>query len=163
MSTNNIGVEKLYEITFHIAHPDSHLASSANPIHFVQRLDYSTSGVLCIARNKAAAARAGKLFENRLTRKYYLAVVRGHVDFEMGDIEYEVGESLTLVLPDPQEPLDIQTPDCFFSESTFSEKWKSETCLYKYRSKEEFLNVCDIIDKFNVIGVRYKMFKYSEE
>lgn len=45
-----------------------------------------------MARNKTAAARACKLFEHRRTRKYYLAIVRGHVDFEMGDIEFNVGE-----------------------------------------------------------------------
>lgn len=279
LSTNKMGVEKLYEsenylvvnkpydmyinsdnenekntVTYHIASPDSHLSTSANPIHFVQRLDYSTSGVLCIARNKTAAARAGKLFEHRHTRKYYLAVLRGHVDFELGDIEFDVGvdpstadschrmsamtssaslQSCTqsrsahtrtlvletgfyetdpvtvvllkpitgrrhqlrvhcaavghtvlgdytysramdiaphrmflhatrLVLPVPQEPLDIQTPEPFFSDPKFSSKWKSETCFYKYRSKEDFINTCDIIDKSYVIGVKYKLFKFSE-
>ncbi|CAG9790586.1 unnamed protein product [Diatraea saccharalis] len=78
-------------VTCHIASPDSHMSSSAYPLHFVQRLDYSTSGVLCIAKTKGAAARAGRLFEKRETRKYYLAVVRGHVNCEVADIEFDVG------------------------------------------------------------------------
>ncbi|KAG6463936.1 hypothetical protein O3G_MSEX014163 [Manduca sexta] len=78
-------------VTYHIASPDSHLSTSFQPLHFVQRLDYATSGVLCIAKNKSAAGRAGKLFEKRLTKKYYLAVVRGHVELDLADIEYDVG------------------------------------------------------------------------
>ncbi|XP_059050322.1 RNA pseudouridylate synthase domain-containing protein 1-like [Achroia grisella] len=78
-------------VTCHIACHDSHLSTSTHPLHFVQRLDYATSGVLCIAKNKAAAATAGKLFEKRETRKYYLAIVRGHVKFELADVQYNVG------------------------------------------------------------------------
>lgn len=47
-------------VTCHIASHDSHLSTSANPLYFIQRLDYSTSGVLCIAKNKTTAALAGK-------------------------------------------------------------------------------------------------------
>ncbi|XP_063835953.1 RNA pseudouridylate synthase domain-containing protein 1-like [Ostrinia nubilalis] len=111
-----MGVEKLYEsdsflvvnkpfdmyinsddenekntVTQHIASPDSHLSTSANPLHFVQRLDYSTSGVMCIAKTKSAAGRAGRLFERRQTKKYYLAVVRGHLKYDVADIEFDVG------------------------------------------------------------------------
>uniref|UniRef100_A0A2A4K5H1 Pseudouridine synthase RsuA/RluA-like domain-containing protein n=1 Tax=Heliothis virescens TaxID=7102 RepID=A0A2A4K5H1_HELVI len=238
-------------VTYHIAAPDSHHSSSVFPLHFVQRLDYATSGVLCIAKNKSSAARAGKLFEKRLTMKYYLAVVRGHVAFEVADIEFNVGVDPTtadsshrmsalttseaserclqsrhahtralrletgyydnspvtvlllkpitgrrhqlrvhcsavghtilgdytysgtrdsmphrmflhatrLVLPLPQELLDIQTSEPFFSDPKFSIKWKSETAYYKYRNKEDFLAVCDILNKSYVIGVQYKMYK----
>lgn len=44
------------------------------------------------AKNKNAAGQAGKLFEKRKTCKYYLAIVRGHVDFELADVEYDVGK-----------------------------------------------------------------------
>ena len=43
---------------------------------FVHRLDYSTSGSLCIALNKNAAAIAGDKFKNREVIKEYLALVR---------------------------------------------------------------------------------------
>ncbi|XP_045782987.1 RNA pseudouridylate synthase domain-containing protein 1-like [Maniola jurtina] len=85
-------------VTCHIASHDSHLSTSTSPLYFVHRLDYSTSGILCIAKNKTAAGRAGKLFEKRLTSKYYLAIVRGHIlNFELADIRYAVG-----VDPSPQ-------------------------------------------------------------
>ncbi|KAJ8706769.1 hypothetical protein PYW07_012847 [Mythimna separata] len=238
-------------VTYHIAKPDSHLSSSMFPLHFVQRLDYATSGVLCIAKNKLFAARAGKLFEKRVTNKFYLAVVRGHVAFEVADIEFKVGvdpstadsshqmlaltssEALAkctqsrhahtralrletgyyednpvtvlllkpitgrrhqlrvhcravghtilgdytysgkadstphrmflhatrLVLPVHEEPLDIQTNEPFFTDPKFSTKWKSAKVYYKFRSKDDFKAVCEILNRSYVIGVQYKMFK----
>ncbi|XP_049884343.1 RNA pseudouridylate synthase domain-containing protein 1-like [Pectinophora gossypiella] len=236
-------------VTHHIASGDSHLSTSVNPIHFVQRLDYSTSGVLCIAKNKTAAGRAGKLFEKRETKKYYLALVRGHVQHELCDIEYDVGldpltaqtshrmlvrktpsckscvlprvahtrmflletgyydkdpvsvvllnpitgrrhqlrvhcaaightilgdytysdaadnaphrmflHAMRLVLPVDGEHLDIQTTDPFFSDKKFTDRWKSCKKYHKFQSKEDFLLICDIVDKVYVLGVRYKRF-----
>ncbi|XP_075989848.1 RNA pseudouridylate synthase domain-containing protein 1-like [Anticarsia gemmatalis] len=238
-------------VTYHIAKPDSHLSSSVYPLHFVQRLDYATSGVLCIAKNKTSAAKAGKLFEKRFTKKYYLAILRGHVAFEVADIEFNVGidqssqesshkmSALTtceasascmqsrqaqtralrletgyyegdpvsvvllkpitgrrhqlrvhcnaightilgdytysgtrdsmphrmflhatrLVLPLQNEPLDIQTPEPFYTDPRFTTKWKSEKLYYKYKNKEDFQAVCEILDKSYVVGVQYKMYK----
>ena len=51
-----------------------------SPLKWVHQLDYATSGVLCIALNRPAAARASLAFAERLTTKQYLAVVRGHLD-----------------------------------------------------------------------------------
>ncbi|CAH2987727.1 unnamed protein product [Chilo suppressalis] len=184
-------------VTCHIASPDSHLSTSSYPLHFVQRLDYSTSGVLCIAKTKGAAARAGRLFEKRETRKYYLAVVRGHVECEVADIEFDVGRrhqlrvhcscightilgdytysgradhaphrmflhATRLVLPVPSEPLDIQTPEPFFQDPQFLAKWKSERQFYKYKTKKDLLDTCEILDKPYVIGVKYKMFSCAQ-
>lgn len=58
---------------------------------FVHRLDYSTSGAICIALDKKSAAQATKLFENRKTKKYYLAVVRGHVSQDEIHVETSIG------------------------------------------------------------------------
>ena len=49
-------------------------------LKWVHQLDYATSGVLCIGLSRPAAARASLAFAERLTRKQYLAVVRGHID-----------------------------------------------------------------------------------
>ena len=49
-------------------------------LKWVHHLDYATSGVLCIGLTRPAAARASLAFAERLTRKQYLAVVRGHID-----------------------------------------------------------------------------------
>ncbi|XP_045456324.1 RNA pseudouridylate synthase domain-containing protein 1-like [Melitaea cinxia] len=234
-------------VACHIASHDSHLSSSSDPLHFVQRLDYSTSGILCIAKSKSSAARAGRLFEKRLTKKYYLAVVRGHVSFDLADIKYDVGKDLTpenshrmsaavdtsslcgeprtahtrlllletgfyggdavsvvllkpvtgrrhqlrvhtsavghpilgdytysdraditphrmflhatrLVLPFQTETLDIQTDEPFFSDHRFTSKWEGGKTLYKYRSKESFVKVCDVIDSSYTVGLKYQEF-----
>ncbi|XP_014274671.1 RNA pseudouridylate synthase domain-containing protein 1 isoform X1 [Halyomorpha halys] len=60
--------------------------------HFVHRLDFVTSGVLCLALNKKAASAAALCFENRSAKKYYMALVRGHVSGEIIDIKAAIGE-----------------------------------------------------------------------
>ncbi|XP_050360312.1 RNA pseudouridylate synthase domain-containing protein 1-like [Nymphalis io] len=232
-------------VACHIASHDSHLSTSSNPLHFAQRLDYSTSGVLCIAKTKQAAARAGRLFEKRLTRKYYVAVLRRHLQFDVADIKYAIGEDLAaegvhrmvavtggggggaraahtrllaleagayggqpatvvllkpitgrphqlrvhcmsvghtilgdytysdrkdtaphrmflhatrLVLPFQSSTLDIQTQEPFFTDERFASKWKSDRVLFKYRSKEDFASVCDVIDENLADGLRYEEF-----
>jgi RluA family pseudouridine synthase len=46
-------------------------------IRFVHRLDAETSGVLLLARSAGALSALSRLFEDRLVRKTYLAVVAG--------------------------------------------------------------------------------------
>lgn len=53
------------------------LGSFVYPVH---RLDRPTSGVLLLAKNPEAAALYGNMFAERLIRKTYLALVRGHSD-----------------------------------------------------------------------------------
>lgn len=45
-------------------------------VRFCHQLDFSTSGALCVALNKAAAGRAYKCFKERRVTKAYLALVR---------------------------------------------------------------------------------------
>jgi RluA family pseudouridine synthase len=47
-------------------------------IRFVHRLDAETSGVLLLAKSAGALSALSELFETRLVRKKYLAVVRGN-------------------------------------------------------------------------------------
>ena len=49
---------------------------------WVHRLDYATSGVVCVALSKQAARVATSAFEERVTEKQYLAVLSGYVNFE---------------------------------------------------------------------------------
>ncbi|EUB60868.1 RNA pseudouridylate synthase domain-containing protein 1 [Echinococcus granulosus] len=46
---------------------------------FVHRLDAPTSGLICIAYSPKMAGLAAKAFQNRTTKKLYIAVVWGHV------------------------------------------------------------------------------------
>nr|XP_045594005.1 RNA pseudouridylate synthase domain-containing protein 1-like isoform X1 [Procambarus clarkii] len=59
---------------------------------FAHRLDFATSGLLCIALHKKAAAAAVKCFVHKRVDKYYLALVRGHVSKEMLDIYLPIGD-----------------------------------------------------------------------
>jgi 23S rRNA-/tRNA-specific pseudouridylate synthase len=55
-----------------------------NFIRGTHQLDYATSGVLLMAKTKIAAAAACKSFEDRVTKKEYLAIVHGHIDTNTG-------------------------------------------------------------------------------
>eukprot|EP00796_Vickermania_ingenoplastis_P005897 gene5897-4213_t len=46
-------------------------------LKFVHQLDYATSGVLCLAFSKVAAAQLAHCFEMRTTQKWYVAVLVG--------------------------------------------------------------------------------------
>nr|XP_045594006.1 RNA pseudouridylate synthase domain-containing protein 1-like isoform X2 [Procambarus clarkii] len=68
---------------------------------FAHRLDFATSGLLCIALHKKAAAAAVKCFVHKRVDKYYLALVRGHVSKEMLDIYLPIDYPATKLLLKP--------------------------------------------------------------
>ncbi len=45
---------------------------------FIHRLDYATSGCLCVALTKAASRWGNKAFAQRYVTKYYVALVCWH-------------------------------------------------------------------------------------
>jgi 23S rRNA pseudouridine1911/1915/1917 synthase len=57
----------------------------------VHRLDRYTSGVLLIAKNSQVHASLAKQFEDRQTKKEYLALVEGQMRFEEGTIALPLG------------------------------------------------------------------------
>ncbi|CAL8073194.1 unnamed protein product [Orchesella dallaii] len=59
--------------------------------YFCHRLDYSTSGVLCIAKHKKACSAAVKAFEQRQSQKFYLAIVRGLISEDVLTISEPIG------------------------------------------------------------------------
>ncbi|XP_009950842.1 PREDICTED: RNA pseudouridylate synthase domain-containing protein 1 [Leptosomus discolor] len=69
-----------------LADPDTYYG-----FRFCHQLDFSTSGALCVALNKAAAGSAYKCFKDRLVTKAYLALVRGHVSQSRMTIRYARG------------------------------------------------------------------------
>ncbi|CAH8495916.1 unnamed protein product [Schistosoma turkestanicum] len=50
-----------------------------NMFHFVHRLDFPTSGLICIAYDTKVANMIKRAFEKREVKKYYLAIVWGYV------------------------------------------------------------------------------------
>ncbi|XP_062999100.1 RNA pseudouridylate synthase domain-containing protein 1 isoform X2 [Elgaria multicarinata webbii] len=73
-----------------LADPDTYYG-----FRFCHQLDFSTSGALCVALNKAAAGSAYKCFKERLVTKAYLALVRGHVQEAKITIHYAIGKNTT--------------------------------------------------------------------
>lgn len=55
-----------------------YLASSHHKLHTVHRLDYKTSGIVVLAKNKEAAREVQAQFETQEIEKHYLALVRGY-------------------------------------------------------------------------------------
>ncbi|XP_061557254.1 RNA pseudouridylate synthase domain-containing protein 1 [Phycodurus eques] len=60
---------------------------------FCHQLDFSTSGVLCVALNKAAAGQAYHCFKERTVTKAYLALVRGLVEEEIQTLDFSIGKN----------------------------------------------------------------------
>lgn len=60
--------------------------------YFVHRLDFVTSGVLCLALNKKACAVASGAIQKRISRKYYIALLRGHVSTDSMDLTDPIGK-----------------------------------------------------------------------
>ncbi|NXP53587.1 RUSD1 protein, partial [Heliornis fulica] len=73
-----------------LADPDTYYG-----FRFCHQLDFSTSGALCVALNKAAAGSAYKCFKDRLVTKAYLALVRGHVSQSRMTIRHAIGKNTT--------------------------------------------------------------------
>jgi len=59
---------------------DTFPGTNTESFKWVHQLDFATSGALCIAKNREAAALACLAFELRETTKEYIAVVEGHID-----------------------------------------------------------------------------------
>ncbi|CAL8314560.1 unnamed protein product [Arctogadus glacialis] len=73
-----------------LADPDTYYG-----FRFCHQLDFSTSGALCVALNKAAAGRAYRCFKDRTATKAYIALLRGWVEEENRTIEFSIGKTST--------------------------------------------------------------------
>ena len=63
--------------------------------HLINRLDRETSGLVLIAKEDSAARLLRHIWEKRLVRKIYLAIVHGDVDGEAGRIVEPLGRDLS--------------------------------------------------------------------
>ena len=57
----------------------------------VHRLDRETSGLIVVAKNNKAHARLAKQFEDHSIRKTYVALVKGIVQYDQGEINAPIG------------------------------------------------------------------------
>nr|XP_057906346.1 RNA pseudouridylate synthase domain-containing protein 1 [Doryrhamphus excisus] len=60
---------------------------------FCHQLDFSTSGALCVALNKAAAGQAYRCFKERTVTKAYIALIRGWVEEETKTLDFSIGKN----------------------------------------------------------------------
>ncbi len=63
------------------------------PLRLIHRLDKDTSGVMVIAKNKAAQSRYSRLFAKRQISKLYLAIVNGPLSYDHGSIKDPIARS----------------------------------------------------------------------
>lgn len=63
----------------------------------VHRLDCATSGIMVFARNKKAESHLKTQFQNRQSKKIYIAEVMGHISQEQGEITFAIA-------PDTEHP-----------------------------------------------------------
>ncbi|XP_034046668.1 RNA pseudouridylate synthase domain-containing protein 1 [Thalassophryne amazonica] len=71
-----------------LADPDTYYG-----FRFCHQLDFSTSGALCVALNKAAAGRAYRCFKDRTVTKAYLSLLRGWVEEETQTVDFSIGKN----------------------------------------------------------------------
>ncbi|XP_041362990.1 RNA pseudouridylate synthase domain-containing protein 1-like isoform X2 [Gigantopelta aegis] len=64
---------------------------------FVHRLDYATSGVLCVALTRVASAAMHKAFSKGEATKHYVALLHGHTDKEDMLIDAAVGRDSSVL------------------------------------------------------------------
>jgi 23S rRNA pseudouridine1911/1915/1917 synthase len=74
-----------------------HLGTEAKP-QLVNRLDRETSGVILVAKDEVTARELRKIWEGRLARKEYLAIVHGQVAAGQGTIEAPLGKDVASVI-----------------------------------------------------------------
>jgi 23S rRNA pseudouridine1911/1915/1917 synthase len=68
-----------------------HLRPDLTRVHLLHRLDRETSGVLALAKNRAAARAWTKAMEERRIKKTYLAIVRGATPHKRGTLDAPIG------------------------------------------------------------------------
>ncbi|CAH1273626.1 RPUSD1 [Branchiostoma lanceolatum] len=109
--------------------PDLVDESLTHHFRFVHRLDYSTSGPVCVALNKKAAGYAGKAFCQKQVVKHYLALVRGHIREDHLSINKAIGEQGT---PDAPVPMCVEdTPGCQHPRDAVTQLTVVEKGLYE--------------------------------
>lgn len=68
------------------------LAQQYSAITLAHRLDFGTSGILLLAKNKSINAELTKQFQNRTVVKRYEAILDGHMDHDEGQIDLPISK-----------------------------------------------------------------------
>ena len=107
-----------------------HLKKKYEKLHFINRLDRETSGLVMIALNKKPAKDLAKQLQDHKIIKEYQLIVHGHVESDITAIGW--------IGPDPKSP--VRKKRAFFSENVIDkpgENWeKSSTWFYPQKNNE---------------------------
>lgn len=121
---------------------------------YVHRLDHATSGIICLALNKNAAKHLHYQFRHKRVVKYYMALVRGHVEEDCMFIDVPTGDLPNEDLPrrcavtDPAclDPRDTQTLLICLERGSFDGKPATKVVLKPITGRQHQLRVhCDFI------------------
>ncbi|XP_012221733.1 RNA pseudouridylate synthase domain-containing protein 1-like [Linepithema humile] len=94
INSNNPDRKNTLQLELRKMLPDLVNLKLRHEFHFVHRLDYPTSGVMCIALNKKAARAASSAFENKKVQKFYVALVHGHIHKSHIIINKPIGDDI---------------------------------------------------------------------
>ncbi len=108
------------------------LKKKYDSLHFINRLDRETSGLVMIALNKKTAKHLAKQLQDHRIIKEYQLVVHGHVENDIAAIGW--------IGPDEESP--VRKKRAFFLENVIDnpgENWeKSSTWFYPQRTNDNF-------------------------
>ncbi|KAL3877404.1 hypothetical protein ACJMK2_035114 [Sinanodonta woodiana] len=90
--------------------PDLVDTSTVHGFRFVHRLDYATTGVLCLALNRTTGAKIHMAFVNKKVTKHYLALVRGHVSCLERVVKIAIGKDSSVM--DINKMCTTESPHC---------------------------------------------------
>lgn len=94
----------------------------ADKLHFVNRLDRETSGIVLVARTALAARICGKPARRRAMVKEYLAVVEGHLEAPLQARGWMVDDA-TSILRKKQRFVPAQAGDSIPADASAAETW----------------------------------------
>ncbi|XP_065165739.1 RNA pseudouridylate synthase domain-containing protein 1-like [Atheta coriaria] len=75
-------------------YPQQSNAKLYHNFYFVHRLDYATSGIICIPMTKHACKVISEVFQSRRAEKYYIAIVRGILSQRIIVVQRAIGEEI---------------------------------------------------------------------
>ncbi|KAG5472750.1 hypothetical protein LSCM4_02073 [Leishmania orientalis] len=96
-------------------------------LKFVHQLDFSTSGVLCLAFTRDMAARLAHCFEMRTARKYYVALLHGHVPSDT--VPPEDGASHDQLRPPSAFDAEVRQSPFAMWANACSSAWEDVGCV----------------------------------
>ncbi len=130
---NQIQISNQTNLIHAILKLSNHSDLKDNIIRSTHQLDYATSGVLLLAKSKRAAGIACKAFEERTTKKEYVALLLGHLQSDCDDDN----ENRTSMC-NHHHRTNIQFPFLNHDQQLIFDKWKDGSMEKK--SKKERLD-----------------------